>query len=728
MLENLKEDIIQFMSGKKYIPMDEEEFSSSFCNSRNITKNDVLTALNELKEEYIVMESGKGNLILASTKGFFKGVVTGVFEEHIFVKIEKYDRDVKVEKKRKDIVLPKDEVLIHLGENETLEKVIKHNMNVLVGEVCIKEVSKGVYEYSLIPQSKKLNITLKLSKEKCKNLVNGHKVIYELVSTKVGVEPIIKSVIGYKDDPLVDITAFVLEAEAPIDFSEACIKEAEEVSRDVDENDLKIREDYRNNMIFTIDGDDAKDFDDAVEVYEKEDGGYHIGVHIADVSSFVSKDGAIDKDAVERGTSIYLIYSVIPMLPQILSNGKCSLVPHQDRLTMSFIMDIDSQGSLIGGEIKLGVINSKRRFTYNEVNKIVEDRDVQTIEENKEFVPMLEAMIKASAALRKNRDRRGQLELDIPEAKVITDENGHPIDITLRNRGLAEMAIEDLMILTNEFVASTFYNMNLPFMYRVHEAPSEEKIDRFMHTAKSMGHSVKNKKNGYHSNDVRMILESEKDGMVRMVLSSLLLRSLPKAYYGPENIGHFGLASNAYMQVTSPIRRYPDLVAHRLIKDYLFSPEKFNDLNFDSIYQYLYETGLTTSSQEKRAEQLERDVTKMKMAEYMEDKIGEIYVGKISGFTDKGMFVQLSNMIEGYVKFEYLKDDIYIYDKDRMLAYGKRSNRQLKIGSEFKIKVARASKAESLIDFDPVDFKTKKTDNGNRHNRRKGRKNKWIKG
>lgn len=715
----LKDEIIAEMSKKRYIPAEEEDFVKFFSN---YSKEEVLEALKELKEEYVIMESSKGNLVLASSKGYFKGVVTGVFDEHIFVKIDKYEKDLKIDKSRRDIVLPKDEVLIHLAEDETLVKVIKHKMNKLVGEVVTKEIRPGKYEYYIMPQSKKMNVELKLDASRYKNLVNGYKVVYELVETKTGVEPVIKEVIGYKDDPNVDIKAYLIEAEAPIEFSKECLEEAERVSRDVNEEDLKTRTDFRDHMIFTIDGDDAKDFDDAVEVYEREDGGFKVGVHIADVSAYVKEGGAIDKDAVDRGTSIYLIYSVVPMLPQILSNGKCSLMPHEDRLTMSFIMNVSKDGKLEDGEIKLGVINSKKRFTYNEVNKIVEQNDLETIEKNKEFVPMLNAMIKASQAIRQDRDERGQLELDIPEAKVLTDENGHAIDVKLRYRGLAEKAIEDLMILTNEFVASTFDSMGLPFMYRVHEEPEAEKIERFIHMAKNSGHKVKNSKKGYYSRDVMEILNSEKDELVKSVLSSLLLRSLPKAYYGPENKGHSGLASKAYMQSTSPIRRYPDLVAHRLIKKYLFEPENFDKLNFDEIFNYLYEIGESTSAQERRAEQLERDVTKMKMAEYMQDKVGETFVGKISGFTDKGMFIQLPNTIEGYVKFEFLNDDTYVYDKERMLAFGKRTNKLLRIGSEFKIRVARASKSESIIDFAPVDYKPKKKDNENRDNRRKGRK------
>ena len=716
----LQEKIIEFMLSKKYKPMKEEELVKYFPN---YTEEEVKETLKSMKEDYLIMSNKNENIILASKRGFFTGVVTGVFEDRIFVKLEQYEKDFRIKIDPGTVVLPKDTVLIHLAEDETFKKVIKRNVKVLVGEVVAKEVREGKYEYYIVPQSKKLNVTLKLKPEQCKNLVNGHKVVFELESSKVGVEPVIKEIIGYKDDPGVDIKAYLIEAEAPIDFSEACTNEANSVSREVNEEDLKVRTDFRKNMIFTIDGADAKDFDDAVEVYEKEDGGFRIGVHIADVSAFVEEGGAIDTDAVERGTSIYLIYSVIPMLPQILSNGSCSLVPHQDRLTMSFIMDIDSEGNLIEGETKLGIINSKKRFTYNEVNKIVEDNDPETIKKNEEFIPMLNAMIKASAALRKNRTRRGQLELDIPEAKVITDENGHPTDVALRYRGLAEKAIEDLMILTNEYVASTYYSMHLPFMYRVHEAPSAEKIEHFMNLAKSMGHRVKNKKNGYYSTDLVKVLDEEEDELVKAVLSTILLRSLPKAYYGPKNIGHFGLASKAYMQVTSPIRRYPDLVAHRLIKKYIFEPENFTNLDFDLIEQYLYEIGESTSMQERRAEQLERDVTKMKMAEYMEDKIGQVFKGKISGFTDKGMFVQLPNTIEGYIKFDYLKDDIYTYDKHRMLAEGKKTHNVLKIGSEFEIKVSKASKRDSLIDFVPANYKVTKTvEEKKTTGRRKGRR------
>jgi len=715
----LKEEIIQTMESKRYIPADLVDFVKYFSN---YSKDEVLQAIDELKKDYIIMESNKGKLILAKTKGYFKGVVTGVFDDHIFVKIDKYDRDLKIDKKRHDIVLPKDEVLIHLGEDETLEKVVARHTNVLVGEVCIKEYAPGKYEYFIIPQSKKLSIRLELDAEQCKNLVNGHKVVYELQDSKLGVHPVIKKVIGYKDDPRVDIMAYLIEAEVPVDFSEECLREAESVAHQgITEEDLKVREDYRDHVIFTIDGDDAKDFDDAVEVYEREDGGFHIGVHIADVSHYVREGGAIDKDADERGTSLYPVYAVIPMLPQILSNGMCSLVPHQDRLTMSFIMDVDSEGNLESGEVKLGVINSKKRFTYNEVNNIVEKQKKETMEANKEFLPMLDAMIKASKALRERRERNGQLELDIPEAKIICDENGHPTDIKPRYRGLAEMAIEDLMVLTNEFVATSIYSMNLPFMYRVHEAPNEEKLDRFVSMARSMGHKVKNKKGAVHSNDVKAILESEEDPVVRSVLSSLLLRSLPKASYSPENVGHFALALDNYMQVTSPIRRYPDLIVHRLMKMYLFEPEKFETLNFDAIYQYLYEKGISTSSQERRAEQLERDVVKMKMAEYMEDRVGQTFVGKIAGFTDKGMFVQLPNLVEGYVKFEYLNDDTYVYDRDRMVAFGKRTNNVLKLGDSYKIRVARASKAESIVDFGPVDYKPKKSDDKKNEVKKKGR-------
>lgn len=701
----LKDEITEFMLNKKYRPLNEVELSECFPN---YDSNEVLKTIKEMKEEYLLMESKNGGLILATKKGYFNGIVTGVFDEHIFVKIYKYEKDLKIPIKRGTVVLPKDTVLIHLAEDETFEKVIKRDIKVLVGEIHTKQGKDGKYDYYIVPQNKKLNTVLKLKPDQCKNLVNGHKVVFELNNSKNGVEPVIKEIIGYKDDPHVDIKSYLIEAEAPIEFSEECVKEANEVNREVVPSDYENREDFTDRMIFTIDGDDAKDFDDAVEAYEREDGGFHIGVHIADVSSFVKEGGAIDNDANLRGTSIYLIYSVIPMLPQILSNGCCSLVPNQERLTMSFLMDIDRSGKLENGEVKLGVIKSKKRFTYNTVNKILEENDPQTIEENKQFVPMLQTMLKASQAIRADRDQRGQLELDVPEAKVLTDENGHATDVKLRYRGLGEKLIEDFMILTNEFVAETIESMDLPFMYRVHEAPSIEKIESFMHMANNLGHKVKTNRNNYYSNELRTILEEENDEMMHDVLANLLLRSLPKAKYDPVNIGHFGLASKAYMQVTSPIRRYPDLIAHRLMKKYLFEPEKFNTLDFDAIAEYLSNEGVSTSYQERRADQLERDVTKMKMAEYMQDKIGHVFKGKVSGFTEKGLFVRLPNTIEGFVRFDSLKDDIYSYEKGRELAYGKKNGNVIKIGMPMEIKVIKASKSESMIDFAPSNYTPKK--------------------
>lgn len=722
----LRDEIIEFMLSRKYRPMSDVEIANCFPN---YTKEEVVNEIKAMKDDYLVMESKNknGNLILASKKGYYTGVVTGVFEDHIYVKLEKYEKDFKIAIRKGEVVLPKDTVLLHLAEDETFEKVVKRDIKVLVGEVKAVEKKPGKYDYFVIPKNKRLNLELKLDEEQCKDLVNGHIVKFELEQSKLGCKPLITEIIGYKDDPNVDIKAFLIEAEAPIDFSEACIAEANAVNREVNAKDLENRTDFRDHMIFTIDGEDAKDFDDAVEVYEREDGGFKIGVHIADVSEFVAEGGAMDNDAYERGTSIYLVYSVIPMLPQIISNGCCSLKPHEDRLTMSFIMDIDSQGNLESGEVKLGVINSKKRWTYKEVNDIVENKNPETIAKNKEFIPMINAMMKASAAIRANRDRRGQLELDIPEAKIITDENGHPIDITTRYRGLAEMAIEDLMVLTNEFTASLLENIGFPCLYRVHEEPSVEKMENFIKFARSVGHKVKNKQNGYGVYDVKNIIEEEDDELVKSILSTVLLRGLPKAKYSPENVGHFGLASDAYAHTTSPIRRYPDLIVHRILKKYLLmlsNPEKLEEMDFDADQDYLYEAGEHTSMTEKRSEQLERDVEKMKKAEFMQDKIGEVFEGKISGFTERGMFVQLSNTVEGYIKFDLLKDDIYVYDKGRMLALGKKTGNMFKLGSEFKVKVIKASKSESVVDFAPSDYKPKKdpeTGGKNNHSKHKGK-------
>lgn len=717
----LQKEIIEFMLSKKYKPMKEDELIRFFPN---YSKEEIRDTLKAMRENYLVMTNKNGNNILATKMGLYTGVVTGVFENYIFVKLEQYEKDFRIKVEPGTVVLPKDEVLIHLGEDETFKKVIRRNIEKLAGEVVAEEIKEGVYKYYVVPYNKKLNNTFRLSPEQCKNLVNGHVVIFELVSTKLGTEPVIKEIVGYKDDPKVDILAHLKEADVPTDFSEESIEEANAVAREVNEDDLKNRTDFRDRMIFTIDGADAKDFDDAVEVYPREDGGFKIGVHIADVSEFVKEGGALDKEAESRGNSIYLAYSVVPMLPQILSNGCCSLLPHKDRLTMSFLMEIDKNGNLEGGDIKLGVINSKKRWTYDEVNKIVEQNDQETIEKNKQFIPMINAMIKASEALRANKNERGQLELGIPEAKIIANDQGKVIDVVPRYRGLAEKAIEDLMVLTNEFVASTILNMGLPSMYRIHEDPNEFKIEHFMSIAKSVGHSPKNRRVGYSSHDIKNILEGEKDELLKAVLASLLLRSLPKARYSPHNAGHFGLASDAYTHVTSPIRRYVDLIVHRLIKLYFFEPEKFAKIDFDKLLKQLEVIGHTTSSQEKVAEQLERDVDDMFKAAYMEDKVGNTYTGKISGFTDRGMFVQLTNTIEGYIKFDYLKDDVYVFDRNRMIAEGKKNKRVLRLGSEFEVKVARASKRDAQIDFVPANYKIDKssTKKKNIPNKRKGRR------
>ena len=335
---------------------------------------------------------------------------------------------------------------------------------------------------------------------------------------------------------------------------------------------------------------------------------------------------------------------------------------------------------------------------------------------------LFDLSFEASKRLSKRKEKNGELKLDTREAKLIVNEEGKVTDVKVRVQRESERLIEDLMVATNEAGARYVSDMGLKFLFRNHEYPDLEKLEmNFIPLCKSLKIQPRFQNDNY-AHEYKRIMSLVEDETVRNALSDAFLRCLPKAVYAPDNIGHFGLASDAYMQVTSPIRRYPDLIAHRLIKQYMFEPENFEKLNFEAIYQYLHEAGITTSSQERRAEQLERDVTKMKMAEYMEDKVGETFVGKISGFTEKGMFVQLPNMIEGYVKFEYLIDDTYIYDRDRLCAFGKRSNKVMKIGDPYKIRVARASKAEAIIDFGPVDYKPKKTDELGKDFKKKGRR------
>ena len=465
----------------------------------------------------------------------------------------------------------------------------------------------------------------------------------------------------------------------------------------VRDEDLKGRRDLRDEVIFTIDGDDTKDIDDAISI-KKEGDTYTLGVHIADVSYYVKEGSPLDKEAMDRGTSVYLVDRVIPMLPHELSNGICSLNPNEDRLTISCVMKYDSEAKLLDYDIFPSVIRSRKQMTYKNVNSILEKNIVPDGYED--FAEDLKLMNEFAMILRKDRVKRGYLDFDVDEAKILVDENCVPYKITKRERGAGENLIEDFMIAANECVATHIYNMDLPFIYRIHESPKEDKLRDFLSFVSNLGYQVTGDLKGNKSIAVQKLLKFVKDKKEGQVLTSLLLRCMQKAIYSPTNVGHFGLGSSCYTHFTSPIRRYPDTTVHRLLRTYLFN----HDLSSHTIHhneEKLIFVADHSSAMERAAVDCEREVEDMKMAEYMESHIGEEFEGMISSVMSFGMFVELDNLVEGLVPVR-LMDDYFVFDEERMTLVGEKSHTKYTIGERVLIKVVAASKEAKTIDFEII--------------------------
>ena len=479
------------------------------------------------------------------------------------------------------------------------------------------------------------------------------------------------------------------------------MEEVNDIPTSVEQNDKIDRKDLTNEKIFTIDGDDTKDIDDAVSISKKGDN-YILGVHIADVSYYVKEGTELYKEALDRGTSVYLVDRVIPMLPHKLSNGICSLNPNEERLAVSCVMEINPKGKVVDYDIFPSVIKSRKQMTYNNVNKVLEGN---TPEDYKEFEDDLNLMEELAVILRNEKLSRGYLDFDAKEAKIICDEKGKPIEIKLRERGKGENLIEDFMIIANETVASHLFNLEYPSIYRVHEVPEDKKINEFIQSLSLLGIDIKGDRNYSNPLKLKKILDVLRDREDFDVLSNLLLRSLRKAEYKSENLGHYGLGSKCYTHFTSPIRRFPDTTVHKLLREYLFNkpnPNKLNEL-IDKYNNLLPSIAEHASLKERNAIDCERDVDDMKMAEYMEGHIGEVFDGIIDSIMNFGMFVELDNTIEGLVSLVSLKDDYYIFNDETNSLIGKNRGKVYKIGDKVKVKVIMASKENSMIDFEIVE-------------------------
>ena len=658
----------------------------------------LLACLRDLENSLKVYHTNKGNYMLFNNSHLRVGRLIGNKKGFGFVDIEG-DEDVFIPPTCMNGAIHGDQVIVEITSKKGLDlegrivKVLDRKLHQIVGEFYYKG---GLGHID--PDDKKISIHIDIEQSKTMGAMNGHKVLVRLIGKgeKGNYKGEVIKILGHKNDPGVDILSIVSKYEINDVFSDEVMEAVEQLPLEVTEEEYIGRRDLRNKTIFTIDGDDAKDLDDAVSIDKLENGHYLLGVHIADVSHYVKENGEIDKEAYERGTSVYLADRVIPMLPHKLSNGICSLNGGVDRLTMSCDMEIDEKGNIVDYDIYESVINSKKRMTYRAVNDILEKNIVEPGYEP--FVDDLKEMEVLAHILRKNKERRGYIDFDIDEAKIIVNDNGEAIDVKLRERGTGEKLIEDFMIAANETVATHIYYMELPFIYRIHGKPNEEKIESFSQFLKTLGISIQYNKNEITPKDMQRVLDSLKENKLFHLLSSLLLRSMQKAVYDKNNIGHFGLASKCYTHFTSPIRRYPDQTVHRLLRTYLFQkkldPEtiRYWDLKLISIAEH-------SSEKERNAISCEREVDDMKKAEYMIKQIGEEYEGMITSVLNFGMFVELDNLIEGLISNDDMRGDTYYYDESTFSYVGKNSNKRYRLGDRVKVTVLNASKENKTVDF-----------------------------
>lgn len=701
MVNDMKEKILSILEeSDKALSIDELD-SALNLNTIEETK-EFSDALRELEDSYEIYRSNKNRYMLLENSNLRKGILRMNKKGFGFVEVSGEEEDIFVAPDNINKALNNDTVIVEIlnknsGEKREgrIVKTLERDLSTIVGEIYFKK-DKGY----IIPDDKKLDIQLEIDRDKSHGAVDGHKVVVKILRniTKNRYKGEVVRIIGHKNDPGVDILSIVCKYEINDTFPEEVIEELDSIPEEVREQDKKGRKDLTDVTIFTIDGDDTKDIDDAISIEKLKNGNYKLGVHIADVSYYVKEGSPLDKEAMDRGTSVYLVDRVIPMLPHKLSNGICSLNPGVDRLAISCVMEIDNNGKTVDYEIFPSIIKSRLQMTYKKVNQVIEKNEIP--EGYEPFVNDLKLMDELSQIIRKAKINRGYIDFDVDEAKIIVDENCHPTDIVLRNRGRGENLIEDFMIQANECVATHIFYMGLPFIYRVHEYPKEEKIRDFISFVQSLGYTVKFNAKDISPKAIQKLINQLKDKKEFKVLSSLLLRNMQKAIYLPQNLGHYGLASKCYTHFTSPIRRYPDTTVHRLLRTYLFNDDMSNQ-TINKWQEKLVYIAENSSFKERESVECEREVEDMKMAEYMEDHIGEEYKGIISGVTNFGMFIQLDNLVEGLIHVNDMKD-YFSFDEVTQSLIGERTKEKFTLGDEVLIKVKAASKEAKTIDFELV--------------------------
>ncbi|PRX28651.1 RNAse R [Orenia metallireducens] len=705
---SIKNRILDFMKEQAYKPLTAEELLKAMDISRD-QRSMLLDLLRNLEEQGAIIKNRRGCYGVPERMGMISGRLQGHAKGFAFLIPDNPNQE---------------DVYIHANDLKGAmhnDKVLVRKFNKADGRSSSGEVVRvlersnkkivGKYEDNknfgfVVPDDNRISYDVFIPQSQTKGAKEGQKVVVEITKwpeKRRNPEGEVVEILGYQGEPGVDIEAIIKKLELPEYFPEDVRNEVEAIPDSIPQEEIEGRRDLRDLKMVTIDGEDAKDFDDAVSIERLSDGKIRLGVHIADVTHYVRRGSALNKEAFNRATSIYLVDRVIPMLPEKLSNNMCSLRSDGDRLAMTVLMSFEEKtGKLLKHEIIESVIRVNHRLTYTKVNKMLIDEDNDLIEEYNDMIDELRLMGEFSQVLRKNRFENGSIDFDFPEAKIILDDEGKPVDIIKVNRGIAEKMIEDFMIRTNEVVAEDMFHREIPFIYRVHEQPSKEKLESLNSFVHNLGYHIKGLKGEeIHPKALQNILDKVKGEPEERVVSTVLLRSMQQAHYSPYNIGHFGLASRYYSHFTSPIRRYPDLMIHRIIKE-VINKGVLSEERISQLMDELPNIADHCSVQERRAMDAEYESLDLKKVEYMEDKVGEQYEGIISSVMSFGFFVELDNTVEGLVHVSAMRDDYYHYYEDKHAFIGERTGNSYQLGDKVKVELVKVNLEDKQIDFDLV--------------------------
>ncbi|MGG0823602.1 ribonuclease R [Paenibacillus turicensis] len=714
--------LLSFMKETAYKPMTIQELKEHFEYVSKAEISDFKALLDKLELEGQIILTRNGRYGVPDRMGLVKGRLQVHAKGFAFLISEEPDHpDVYVHANDLKSAMNGDIVLVRVNARGTSGGKLEGEVVRIVSRSITQIV--GVFQHNksygfVVPDDKRVHRDIFVPMESFLGAVDGDKVVAKIVSYPEGRTAAVGEIIeilGHKDDPGVDILSIIRKHQLPEAFPVDVMAEAAAAPDVIAEEDIvkQGRRDLRNKIIVTIDGEDAKDLDDAVHVERLENGNLKLGVHIADVGYYVRENSQLDQEAYNRGCSVYLVDRVIPMLPHRLSNGICSLNPKVDRFTLSCEMEFDEHMKVVNHDVFTSVIRTTERMTYTNVRKILQNEDAEVTEKYAGLVDMFKTMEDLALRLRKRRMGRGAVDFDFAEAKVIVDENGKPVDIIKRERSIAEQIIEEFMLAANETVAEHFHWLKVPFIYRIHEDPDQEKLMNFMAFAANFGYAVKGGKgNKVHPRALQSLLEEISGTKEQTVISTMMLRSMKQAKYDAESTGHFGLAADFYTHFTSPIRRYPDLCIHRIIREVIENKGILPEARLEFLASRVGEIAQQSSERERLAVEAERDTEQLKKAEFMLDKVGEEFVGIISSVTSFGMFIELDNTVEGLIRLSAMYDDYYNFHEQHMALIGERTSKIYRIGDEVKIRVARVNMDDHTIDFELVDSKGRRRERG----------------